>query len=92
MRKSVLYIFLYILCVVAAITILPFNVKAEEKTYTLNVDLSNNKDLYTYSGNINYDTNNYLNNAINNIETDLYEYMNLSNMKDLDKESLERLK
>ena len=46
---------------------------------------------YRLANNVNYDYNNYLNNAINNIETDLYEYMNLSNMKDLDKESLERL-
>ncbi len=76
MRKSVLYIFLYILCVVAAITILPFNVKAEEKTYTLNVDLSNNKDLYTYSGNINYDTNVFEEIDINNFDNTEVEIVN----------------
>ena len=59
MRKYIYSIFIYFLCIVTILTMLPFNVKAEEKTFTLLVDLSNNKDLYTYSGNINYDTNVY---------------------------------
>ena len=57
MKKSIYFIFLFILCVVTTITMLPFNVKAEEKVYTLLVNLNNDKDLNVYSGNINYDTN-----------------------------------